>query len=104
MNLGIIAAISYGLLAIVGGIFGYVKAKSKLSLISGSVSGILLLIAGFMQIQGLTVGLILAKVITAILIIVFTIRLVKTSKFMPAGLMLIAGLISLGMMFTSLLT
>ena len=33
MNLGIIAAIAYGILAIVGGIIGYVQAQSKPSLI-----------------------------------------------------------------------
>ncbi|MDY7013531.1 MAG: TMEM14 family protein, partial [Cyanobacteriota bacterium] len=45
MNFSIIAAIAYGLLALFGGIMGYVKVKSKASLISGTISGVLLISA-----------------------------------------------------------
>lgn len=92
---GIIAAIAYGIIAIAGGIIGYVQAASKASLISGSISGLLLIFAGVMQLQGQAWGLTLAAIITAILIIVFAIRLTKTRKFMPAGLMAILGLVTL---------
>ena len=102
MNLGIIAAIAYGVLALFGGLMAYAKVKSKASLISGSISGSLLLVAALMQLQGFTqIGMILAQVITAALIVVFTIRLLKTRKFMPAGLMLVAGLVTLGIIFSS---
>lgn len=96
MNLGIIAAIAYGILAIIGGIMGYVQAQSKASLISGSISGLSLIFAGVMQLQGRDWGLILATVVTTVLIIVFAIRLAKTRKFMPAGLMSVLGLVVLG--------
>lgn len=92
---GIIAAIAYGIIAIAGGIIGYVQAASKASLISGSISGLLLIFAGVMQLQGQAWGLTLAAIITAILIIVFALRLTKTRKFMPAGLMAILGLLAL---------
>lgn len=95
MNLGIIAAIAYGILAIAGGIIGYIQAASKASLISGSISGLLLIFAGVMQLQGQAWGLNLAAIITAILIIVFAIRLTKTRRFMPAGLMTGLGLLAL---------
>ena len=98
MNLGIIAALAYGILAIVGGIIGYVQVSSKVSLISGSISGLLLIFAGVIQLGGQAWGLILAIVITALLVIVFAIRLAKTRKFMPAGLMAILGLVTLGVM------
>lgn len=98
MNLGFIAAIAYGILALIGGIIGYVQAKSKASLISGIISGLLLIISAVLQLQGQSLGLILAIVVTAVLVIVFTIRLAKTRKFMPAGLMIILGLVSLGLM------
>lgn len=91
---GIIAAIAYGIIAIAGGIMGYVQAASKASLISGSISGLLLIFAGVMQLQGQAWGLTLAAIITAILIIVFAIRLTKTRKFMPAGLMAVLGLVT----------
>lgn len=98
MNPGVVAAIAYGIVAIVGGIIGYVQAKSKASLISGSISGLLLLFAGAMQLQGHTWGQILAIAVTLILVIVFTIRLAKTRKFMPAGLMTGLGVAALVIM------
>jgi len=101
--IGIITAIAYGVLAVVGGIIGYVQAQSKASLISGSVSGLLLILAGILQLQGQAAGLILATAITAVLVIVFAIRLTKTRKFMPAGLMSLLGLVALGIMVSELL-
>ena len=98
MNPGIVAAIAYGMLAIVGGIIGYVQAQSKASLISGIISGLLLIIAGVMQLQGQGLGLILAIVVAIALIIVFAIRLAKTRKFMPAGLMTALGVAALVVM------
>jgi len=102
MNLGIISAIAYGILAIIGGIIGYSQAQSKVLLISGIVSGILLILGGVMQLQGQAWGLILATVVTAVLVIVFAVRLAKTRKFMPAGLMAILGLVTLGVMVNQL--
>ena len=101
--IGIITAIAYGILALVGGIIGYVQAQSKASLISGIISGLLLIIGGVMQLQGQQGGLVLATVITAVLVIVFAIRLIKTRKFMPAGLMSLLGVVSLGLMVSQLL-
>lgn len=102
MTLGIIAAIAYGVLAIVGGIMGYVKAQSNISLISGSISGLLLIFGGVMQLQGQAWGLILVTIVTAILVITFGVRLAKTRKFMPAGLMSVLGLATLVVMLNQL--
>ena len=102
MNPGIIAAIAYGVLAIVGGVIGYVQAQSKVSLISGSISGLLLIISGVSQLQGQAWGLILATAVTALLVIVFAVRLAKTRKFMPAGLMSLLGLAALAVMVNQL--
>ena len=100
MNVGVIAAIAYGVLAIVGGVMGYRKAGSKVSLISGVISGLLLLLGGLLYAQGNLAGRILATIVTALLIIVFIIRLTKTRKFMPAGLMTVVGIVALmGMVF-----
>ncbi len=95
MNIPIIATAIYGLLALFGGIWGYTKAQSKVSLISGSVSGILLLIAAVMQFQGMMLGLIVARVVTLVLISVFAVRLIKTKKAMPGVLMVTTGVITL---------
>lgn len=96
--MGSIAAITYGILAIAGGIIGYIQAQSKASLISGIISGILLIFGGVMQLQGQTWGLILASVVTAVLVVVFVTRLAKTRKFMPAGLMTVVGVAALVVM------
>ncbi|ACB49787.1 UPF0136-containing protein [Crocosphaera subtropica ATCC 51142] len=88
LNLATIATLIYGILLLLGGIMGYVTAKSKPSLISGVLSGLLLLLSAFFQWQQISVGLILAQILTLILAIVFGIRFWKTRKFMPAGLML----------------
>jgi uncharacterized membrane protein (UPF0136 family) len=102
MNLSIIAAFAYGILAIAGGIIGYIQARSKVSLLSGSISGLLLIFAAYFQLQGQSWGSILAVIVTAILVVVFTFRLVKTRKFIPAGLMTILGMLALGVMVSQM--
>ncbi|MBD2296603.1 hypothetical protein H6G06_24755 [Anabaena sphaerica FACHB-251] len=104
MNLGIVAAFGYGILALVGGIIGYIQAKSKVSLMSGSISGLLLLFAGYCQLQGQTWGLTLAAFVTAILVVFFAFRLAKIRKFMPAGLMIIFGMLTLVIILNQIFT
>jgi uncharacterized membrane protein (UPF0136 family) len=99
MNFSIVAVFAYGILAIVGGIIGYMQANSKVSLISGTISGLLLVIAGFYQLQGQGWATILAAVVTAVLVVVFAVRFAKTRKFMPAGLMVILGIVTLVVSF-----
>jgi uncharacterized membrane protein (UPF0136 family) len=91
MNLSIVAAIAYGVLAIAGGIFGYVKSQSTASVISGSISGAGLLVSAGLQWQGQSWAKFLGLAIAALLVVVFIVRLVKTRKFMPAGVMIAAG-------------
>lgn len=95
MSLGLIIALIYGILAMVGGIVGYLKARSKPSLISGIVSGLLLIIGALRAAQGIASGLWVVKIVTLVLLVVFVIRLVKTKKFMPAGLMVMGGVATL---------
>jgi len=42
----------YGLFCLVGGIIGYVKAKSRASLIAGAISGAALVLFGALMLQG----------------------------------------------------
>jgi uncharacterized membrane protein (UPF0136 family) len=104
MNLSIIAAIAYGMLAIIGGIIGYLQANSQVSLLSGTVSGLLLVATAYFQLQGQTWALIVAISITAILVVFFALRLARTRKFMPAGLMTILGMLALTVMVNQLVT
>jgi uncharacterized membrane protein (UPF0136 family) len=103
MNSSVIAAIAYGILAIVGGILGYVQAQSKVSLWAGCGCGILLLVSALAQFQGQTWGGLAAIGVTLILLVAFMMRWLKTRKFMPAGLMLILGVPSLAIMVSQLL-
>lgn len=79
--------IIFGLLTIIGGVIGFVKAGSTASIIAGSISGILLLVAAFLLPQNLAAGLILAGVISILLAGRFVPAFLKTGQAMPAGLM-----------------
>ena len=76
----------YIILLLVGGLIGFFKGKSHVSLIM-SVSFAVLLILTTLFAEPTARQF--ADLLMAALLIVFTIRLVKTKKFMPAGLMLI---------------
>ena len=86
----------YGLLLIAGGYFGYAKAKSKMSLVAGAVSGVLIFIGVFL---GGTAGFVIFITVSAALTVVFLKRLLKTKKFMPSGMLMI---LSLGALILSL--
>lgn len=100
MNAAGAAAIVYGVLAIAGGIVGYLKTQSKASIISGGISGVILTVAGIAVLQGQVWGLALAAATAALLTIFFAIRYSKTRKVMPSGLMTILGAICLVVMVT----
>ncbi len=92
----------YGILSIIGGAIGYKQAGSQVSLISGFVSGLLLLIGAYLLFGGAALGPLLSAVVSLLLVIVFVVRLVKTRKFMPAGLMIIVGVINLATLWLTL--
>lgn len=92
----------YGVLAIVGGAIGYKQAGSQVSLISGFISGLLLLIGAYLLFGGSAMGPTLSAIVSLLLVIVFAIRLAKTRKFMPAGLMIIVGVINLATLWLTL--
>jgi uncharacterized membrane protein (UPF0136 family) len=87
--------IIFGLLTIVGGVMGYVKAGSTASLIAGSISGILLLVAAFLLPDHLAIGLALAVVVSVLLAGRFVPAFMKTHQIMPAGLMSILSVIGI---------
>jgi uncharacterized membrane protein (UPF0136 family) len=94
-NLFVIATwsiLAYGVIVLLGGVMGYVKAKSQVSLFSGVGSGIALLVAWFICRQMPLVGLGLATFLGLVLFTVFIIRFLKTRAFMPSGLMMVFSL------------
>lgn len=78
----------YGVLMAGGGIGAFLKSGSKPSVISGVSAGIVL---AFMYAQDNVQG---ALITAAILAVVFAIRLVKTKKFVPAGLLLTLSIVA----------
>lgn len=91
-------------LVAVGGIIGFLKAQSKASLISGVVSGALLGAAYYVAGRNATQGMIFGAVVCALLCIVFGIRLKKTGKFMPAGMLLVLCVAELGILGVAIMT
>jgi len=85
----------FGALTIIGGIIGYVKAGSMASIIAGAISGILLLIAGWILPNNRTIGLAIAFVVSLLLATQFVPKLIRTGKVMPAGLMSILSVIGI---------
>ena len=83
----------FGLFTIVGGLMGYIKAGSTASLIAGSVSGILLLVAAFLLPNYLVVGLALAAVVSIALAARFVPAFLNTGKVMPAGIISVLSVI-----------
>ncbi len=78
----------YIILLLVGGMIGFFKAGSKVSLMTSAISAALLVLAAIPTLFQYGVRQALADVIMAALLVVFAIRLTKTKKFMPSGLML----------------
>jgi uncharacterized membrane protein (UPF0136 family) len=76
----------YLVLLLVGGLMGYLKAGSKVSLITSAAFAVALVVAGY---AGLAHGAQVVLALLLILLVVFALRLVKTRKFMPAGLMVL---------------
>ncbi|MFM2315602.1 MAG: hypothetical protein RLZZ04_4880 [Cyanobacteriota bacterium] len=91
----LIATVFYGLLSIVGGVIGYIKSQSKVSLISGGVSGLLLLILAGIMNAGNQWAVTVSAIIIFLLIIVFVVRWFKTQKLIPAVPMIFFGVVSL---------
>jgi uncharacterized membrane protein (UPF0136 family) len=87
----------YIILLLAGGLVGFLKAKSKVSLITSAVFAAILILAVLPGVFPPAVARNLANVILALLLVVFAIRLVKTKKFMPSGLMLVVTIAALAL-------
>lgn len=84
----------YVVLLLVGGLIGFLKAKSRVSLITSAVAAALLVLT---RTRLFTQPVMIANVIMAALLVVFAIRLAKTKKFMPSGLMLVLTILALAL-------
>jgi uncharacterized membrane protein (UPF0136 family) len=90
----------YAVLLGVGGLIGYLKAGSRPSLIAGSISALAALGALGLSAANHRMGVPLGLLLSITLFVLFGYRYAaKTRKFMPSGLLAIASLIVLGVMF-----
>jgi len=87
----------YIVLLIVGGLIGFLKAKSKISLVmSAAFAAALSLCAA-----GIVFQYYMADILLALLIVVFAMRVAKTKKFLPSGLMLVITILALALRHVS---
>ena len=87
----------YIVLLLVGGLIGFLKAKSKVSLVTSAVFAALLVLTTLRGIFQPAFARDLANILMALLIVVFAVRLAKTKKFMPSGLMLVVTIAALAL-------
>ncbi len=100
---GLIVLGVYAVLLIVGGVMGYLKARSKASLIAGLVSGLIaivaMVIAATSNEDG---GYAIALTLAIAMFIFFGPRAMTSRKFMPMGMMAVASVIVIGVMVWSI--
>ncbi|HYY13673.1 MAG TPA: TMEM14 family protein [Chthoniobacterales bacterium] len=85
----------FGVLTIIGGIIGYVKAGSLPSIIAGAITGVLLFVAGALLPEHRAIGLATGFIISLLLAAQFIPKFIRTGRVMPAGMMSILSVIGL---------
>ena len=83
----------YIILLVIGGMIGFFKGKSPMSLIMSVGFAVALIFCA----TGIIFQPYVADILLAALLVVFAIRLGKTKKFMPAGLMLVLTVATLAL-------
>lgn len=85
-------AVAYGLIALIGGVIGFVKAGSVASLIAGGGSGALLILAGLLVSSKPKLGLGLGLLVSLALIGRFASVAIKSGAGPLALVMIVGGL------------
>lgn len=87
----------YVALLIVGGLMGFLKGKSKISLISSLIFAVVLALValGIIASKAVAIGLV------AFLLVFFGARFMRSKKVMPAGMMSVVSLIILILLLTA---
>jgi uncharacterized membrane protein (UPF0136 family) len=83
----------YIVLLVIGGLIGFLKGKSQVSLIMSVAFAVALSFCA----ADIIFKDYVADILLAALLLVFTIRLGKTRKFMPSGFMLVITILALAL-------
>ncbi len=86
------ALLIYGILLVVGGVMGKVKAGSSVSLGAGVASGVIAFVGYWYSLNDPVNGFMIGAMLGLLLTGVFVNRFMRTRKMMPAGLVLILSL------------
>lgn len=92
----------YGILLLIGGAIGYLKAGSLVSLAMGSGFALVTIASAIAMRINHKLGHISALILSGILTLFFAFRFVKTENFMPSGLMAALSLIVVAVLLSSL--
>jgi uncharacterized membrane protein (UPF0136 family) len=95
----VILIVLYGLLLLIGGLMGYLKAASTVSLVMGVVSALLAFIFAGALWKGFAWGRWGALALAVALIGVFTYRYLGSYKFFPPGFMALVSLVVAVLLF-----
>ena len=89
----------YAALLAVGGVIGFLKARSHASLISGLLSAVFAVVALVMARMGNALGFPLGCLLAITLFILFGYRYaIHNRKFMPSGMLAVVSLVVLGVL------
>jgi uncharacterized membrane protein (UPF0136 family) len=84
----------YVTLLLAGGLAGLIKAGSKISLVTSALFAALLALCAI----GIIHPFWIADILVGVLAVVFVVRYLKTSKFMPSGLILLLSVVVLAVL------
>jgi uncharacterized membrane protein (UPF0136 family) len=86
----------YAVLLAVGGVLGFVKARSHASLVTGLLSAVAAVAAAGLSVMGYRFGLPFGVLLAAALFVLFGYRYaIRNKKFMPSGLLAVVSLVVL---------
>jgi uncharacterized membrane protein (UPF0136 family) len=91
LNSSVIVLWVYIVLLLVGGLMGFLKAGSKISLITSAAFALPLALCAL----GIVTPFYITDILVGLLALVFVVRFAKGRKFMPSGLMVVLSIIAL---------